>query len=168
MSLRDTLRKAAGLLVELPPENSTGGAADAAQADVDAILAQMKPGGHVRIAGEAASAGSPAARTVEQILHDTQGPSLDEIKANTTSAPASLPSAGDVDLAVIYQQAGLPPVAFTAEQMLDMLGSLPPELPLDTRPTRSPAPSSMWLADGRGVSTSMPGRRPSARMPNAF
>jgi len=40
---------------------------------------------------------------------------------------------GKVDCTPIYQQSALPAAPFTAEQMLDMLNSLPPELPLDTK-----------------------------------
>ncbi|MCA1596597.1 MAG: hypothetical protein LC772_09275, partial [Chloroflexi bacterium] len=71
MSLRNTLRKAASLLVEMPPEPSTTSAGDAAQADVDAILARMSP--------------TPPAptMTVEQIVHESPGPNLDQIRAVT-------------------------------------------------------------------------------------
>jgi hypothetical protein len=51
-------------------------------------------------------------------------------------APPSLPASdadGNVDFSVIYRQAGVPGVSFTAEQTLDMLGSLPGELPFDTK-----------------------------------
>src|SRR5439155_25815385 len=47
-------------------------------------------------------------------------------------APATTPD-GKVDCTPIYQQSGLPAAPFTAEQMLEMLNSLPPELPLDTK-----------------------------------
>src|SRR5436309_2544097 len=48
------------------------------------------------------------------------------------SAPALLP-AGDFDLSDIYKQEGISPGAFTAEQALEVLGSLPQELSLETQ-----------------------------------
>lgn len=141
MGLQDALRKAAGLLVEMPaPEPNTDdlGAADEVfplengPVDVDALLAEKGLGPSAR--GGASSRGpAPAAtaRTVEQIVRDTEGPNLDEIKMDNPPAP----TAGSAVIApdAVYKAAKLPTAPFTAEQMLDMLASLPKELPLDTR-----------------------------------
>lgn len=98
MKLTDTLRRAAGLLVELPaaaPETTSAG-------ELNELLAELE--------------GKPvAAAPVER-----------------ETAPLPLPE-GPVEFAAIYQSAGLPAVSFTAEQTLELLASLPPELPLETR-----------------------------------
>ncbi|MBW3622751.1 MAG: hypothetical protein KY468_05000 [Armatimonadetes bacterium] len=124
MGLKDALRKAAGLLVELPPE--TEGQPPAGRdpnADLDRIFKQFSPAGE----------GDAPARTVEQIVKETDGPNLDEITVPPSELSAALNEQGEVDFQVIYTQAGLPPVPFTAEQMRDMLASLPTELPLETK-----------------------------------
>jgi hypothetical protein len=125
MSLRDAMRKAAGLLVEIPGEDSA--AQESSQADLDALLAS-----------------TAAPKTVEQIVREAEGPNLDEIQmpGHDAGPSAELPPipggvaaepTGDVTPAAIYQMASLPPAPFSAEQMLEMLASLPQELPLDTK-----------------------------------
>ena len=138
MALRDTLRKAAGLLVELPPEageeRSDGGRAPGAHpqpttaAEVDQLLAELDP-------TSSQPSGGPArlTKTVDQIVRETEGPNLDEIKASASSLEPVIAPDGKADFSPIYQQSGLPAAPFTAEQMLEMLSSLPPELPLDTK-----------------------------------
>jgi hypothetical protein len=127
MSLRSTLRKAAGLLVELPPD-PPGDAPPATAAELDQLLAELE-------SNSPPPPGGPAGptKTVEQIVRDAAGPNLDEIQVTASAlAPVVAPD-GKVDFSPIYQQSGLPASPFTAEQMLEMLTSLPPELPLDTR-----------------------------------
>ena len=109
MEIREKLRRAAGLFVELPPEERP----------------PRQSAGH-----EAAPALPP--RTVEQLVRDTDGPNLDEIRVSTAAAPQVAPD-GKTDFGTIYQHAGLPAAPFSAEQMLDLLTSLPTELPLETR-----------------------------------
>ena len=111
MDIAEKLRKAAGLFVELPPEQT---------ADHTTYDLEPEP--------------SPApARTVEQIVREAEGPNLDEIQVSHQAASAFIISGGKSDFAAIYTQAGLPTVPFTAEQMRDMLNSLPAELPLPMR-----------------------------------
>ena len=106
MSIKDTVRKAAGLLFEFEPNP------DAPSAPV------VKP------------------RTVEEILKDTPGPSLDEIKvpdqAEEPTAPV-LSGDGKVNFDSIYKMAKLPDSPLTAEQVLELLASFPPDLPMETR-----------------------------------
>jgi hypothetical protein len=139
MGLKDTLRKAAGLLVELPPETeapaagqpgaastpaSAGAGSGSARAELDRLFADL----------ESASPATPkAAKTVEQIVRDSSGPNLDEIEVPVTAPPPVTTPDGRVDFTAIYTQAGLPAVTYTAEQMLEMLASLPPDLPLETK-----------------------------------
>jgi hypothetical protein len=135
MSLRNTLRKAAGLLVELPPE------ADVPDADVetsarnhatsstDDMWAELE-----KAAQKPSQTGpSPGARTVEQIVREGQGPNLDQIKLAADALPTSADPGGKVDFNVIYQAASLPTVPFTSEQVLDMLASLPDSIPIESR-----------------------------------
>ena len=111
MDIAEKLRKAAGLFVEMPADK----AADRTTYDLEA---------------EPPTAPS---RTVEQIVREAEGPNLDEIRVSHEAAPALVTSGGKADFTAIYAQAGLPTVPFTAEQMRDMLNSLPAELPLPMR-----------------------------------
>ncbi len=167
MSLQDALRKAAGLLVELPPEEPTvnssgetleeflekskddplvsrdtaaGRNAVSRNVDVNELLAEQgigpgakKPAASTGAGARPASAAPQAApKTVEQIVRDADGPNLDEIKIGKDGA-AGDGVGGAVEPAAIYTAAKLPASPFTAEQMLEMLAGLPPELPLDTK-----------------------------------
>jgi hypothetical protein len=142
MGLRETLRKAAGLLVEMPAEAESapteagspptgsppkvggGSGGGSASAEIDRLFAELegKSGG-----------GARPARTVEQIVRETPGPNLDEIGAGEGPAPSVTAPDGTVDFAALYQQALLPTASYSAEQMLEMLASLPADLPLETR-----------------------------------
>lgn len=135
MSLSNMMRKAAGLLVEMPPESS----------EMPYLSANhTSPLGE----GELPDAEMPSEarlnvlqpRSVEDIVREAQGPNLDEVKVDETQLSAAPPGApggilsGDtIDFSAIYRAANLPPSAFGAEQMLETLQSLPPELPLETR-----------------------------------
>jgi hypothetical protein len=132
MGLRDTLRKAAGLLVELPPEEPETPETPKASrpmndAEIDARLAAVDK------ALSAANGAPPSTRTVEQIVRDAPGPNLEDIRVPASASPPTAAPDGKMSFASIYQHANLPPAPFTAEQMLDMLASLPPELPLETK-----------------------------------
>jgi hypothetical protein len=124
MALRDTLRKAASLLVELPPEEH-GIAPPPSPAELDKLLAELddKP----------AAPGPAPVKTVDQIVREADGPNLDEIQVSAAALAPSISADGKADFGPIYQHSGLPASPFTAEQMLEMLNSLPPELPLDTK-----------------------------------
>jgi hypothetical protein len=148
MSLKDTLKKAASLIVEFdeeapaPARSNTqqvelrsGGAAPPASDmdELDARLAAGRKAVEDLAAGRAPAApGSPPppTKTVEQIVRDTDGPNLDQI--SVASAPPPAPD-GSINFQSIYQAANLPPAPFSAEQMLEMLASLPAELPLEMR-----------------------------------
>ena len=128
MSLRDHLRKAASLIVELPPEEpsapqpqSEATELPTSDANLDALLAEL----------ENKAAPGPT-KTVEEIVRDAAGPNLDQIEVDAATT-AKLSLDGSVDFAAIYRQASLPATPFDAEQFLEMLSSLPQELPLDTK-----------------------------------
>jgi hypothetical protein len=128
MSVRDVLRKAAGLLVELPPEpENTGAGAEkftggAGGSSVDRLLDDLEREAERR---------TPA-KSVEQILKETHGPSFPEIQVPPGAISAPDPGAAP-DFPKIYAAAGLPEASFGAESMLELLASLPAELPLEVR-----------------------------------
>ncbi len=135
MSLRSAMRKAAGLLIEIPSEPS-----DLPYRSSDASLNATLLGDDglpitETLSGQHSSLGQP--RTVEEIVRDAPGPDLDAVKVDETqisaAAPGGILSGGALDFSAIYRAANLPPNAFGAEQMLETLQSLPAELPLETR-----------------------------------
>jgi hypothetical protein len=139
MRIGETLKKAAGLFVELPDERP----------------------------GEGGSTLAPSTRkTVEEVVRGQPGPNLDEIKVPApapapapkstvpaatvpstapapTPAPAPAPAPiepivgadGQVSFGAVYRMAKLPNAAFTAEQVLELLASLPAELPIAAKRT---------------------------------
>ena len=120
IDLRDKLRKAAGLFVELPPSENTPHGDDQELLRMVGVHSerQIEP---------------PSAKTVEQIVAASEGPNLDEIHASVSSMPPSNLQNGNVDFQAIYKNSGLPIAPFTAEQTLDMLASMPPDFPLETK-----------------------------------
>src|SRR5204863_5920465 len=126
MSLKDSIRKAAGLLVELPPEEQE---APQDPAELDRRLAEVNKqletlGGDKPV---------PQAKTVAQIVDETKGPKLAEIKVPQEAAQPLVAPDGKVDFQAVYKKAGIGTPAYTAEQMLDLLASLPAELPLEVK-----------------------------------
>ena len=106
MSIKDTVRKAAGLLFTFEPSENEP------QPPV------VKP------------------RSVEDILKETPGPTLEEIKMPQPPAQPTEPvidAAGNVRFSTIYQMAGLPETPLTAEQVLEVLASFPADLPIATQ-----------------------------------
>ena len=150
MDLRSRLRKVAELVVELPPDElpepasveetpiAAPAAGDAATGmdDLDRRLAAQRANIAALGRGEAPSSDTAPTptKTVEQIVRDASGPDLDAVSAGPAAdTPPALKSDGNVDFAALYAQSNVPAAPFTAEQMLDMLGSLPSDLPLDTK-----------------------------------
>ena len=169
MSLRNVMRKAAGLLVEMPPEGvdspksgegeatatDDSGKVDTRPApDIDELLAAVR-GPKGQKDDEAASPSpllssttKPASATATQLAQSGSGPNLDQIKNAASSAAAPIATPGDakagdkpkimgadgkIQLPAIYQAAGVPEIAFTAEQALEIIHSLPADLPLEVR-----------------------------------
>jgi hypothetical protein len=116
MSIKNILRKAAELVVEMPDQ------------PVDPMAsASLKstPIDH-----------QPVTKSVEQIIRETPGPNLDEVKIAEEPVPANtIPVApgGNVEFQSVYDRAGLTPSPFTAEQAFDVIQSLPAELPIEVR-----------------------------------
>ncbi|HEX9996841.1 MAG TPA: hypothetical protein VGB45_06840 [Abditibacterium sp.] len=138
MSLSNMMRKAAGLLVEMPPETEEN---SEARAPLDmSDLPDLDLPSTARLPSSfSASPGALAPKSIEQIVREADGPNLDEVEIDAAkiAAPGGAPGGvlkGDaIDFAAIYRAANLPKTDFGAEQMLETLNSLPAELPLDTR-----------------------------------
>ena len=144
MSLRNTLRKAAGLLVELPPEQEETASpaqsgAGGAGASTDQMWAELEKASQKPQSAQTAPtpnvpfAAPPPARTVEQIVRDEQGPNLDQIQVTSHAIHPDAHLGGTLDFNSIYQAANLPTAPFSAEQVLAMFGELPAELPMQTK-----------------------------------
>lgn len=146
MSLRDALKKAAGLVIEFDPDqnetpvDSTPATTVTVGSSTDRMWDELESSTR-RNAAEAPSLQSetpaapppsPAApsRTVEQIVREAAGPNLDQINVGSGDLPDVIGPDGSPNFAPLYTRAGLPPVSYSSEQMLDMLTSLPAELPL--------------------------------------
>ena len=114
MPLSDALKKVKGFLIETEP------------GDEEPVSATPFPA--------APNAPAPkATKTLEQIAREQPGPSLDEIKVPATPTQPVERTDGSVDYGAIYAVAGLPAAAFTAEQVLEILASLPEALPLEAK-----------------------------------
>ncbi len=126
MSLKNALRRAASLLVELPPEPEQSYDYEAPE---------------------------PVHRTVEQLVAAAPGPNLDEIKVpvETPRAPLVGPD-GAPNFESIYEQAGVPKVAFGANEALGVIKSLPAELPMDIK-RRTVGATLTAMGKAMGVST---------------
>ncbi|HLK58656.1 MAG TPA: hypothetical protein VKU00_18945 [Chthonomonadaceae bacterium] len=158
MSLRDALRKAASLVVEFDDKEAPTAASEPQISATDKMWEELEraaqkptPTASAPLADTPIEAGAapapvapmvtppaqtpspPAAKTVEQIVREIEGPHLDQIQAAPAPTTSVLGPDGSVNFAVLYQQVGLPPAAYSAEQMLETLAALPAELPLETR-----------------------------------
>lgn len=133
MSLRDALRKAAGLLVEMPPEEDAApfgaqaGANPASPSSTDALWAELEK------AGQTTAPTPLPSKTVDQIVRGEAGPNLDQINVAAHEVPPLVQADGSVKFSAIYEAANLPAVPFSSEQIMEMFAALPAELPLDAR-----------------------------------
>jgi len=87
----------------------------------------------VSSSGGSVGSGTGAVRTIDELLRETEGPNLNEIKTEAQDAQSALTEAGKLDFPALYQAASLPTTPFSAEQMLDMLASMPANMPLDMK-----------------------------------
>ncbi|MES2462833.1 MAG: hypothetical protein V4671_19800 [Armatimonadota bacterium] len=156
MAIKDTLRKAAQLFVEMPeepeedaktappntfaePSPATTPAADTGMDDIDKRLAQMTQTlqgmGSSEPKPVTTSAATTTAKTVEQVVREAEGPNLDEITATPAADEEAniLKEDGTIDFPALYAHASLPAAPFSAEQARDMLASLPANLPLEVK-----------------------------------
>jgi hypothetical protein len=120
MPLGDALRKVGGLFFEM--DESSPKATPLSDEEFRKAMSAAEPG--------------PQPRTIEQVVRDQPGPNLDQIKVTpevVKAAPQPVRADGTVDFNAIYQMASVPAAPFTAEQILELLNSLPPELPIESR-----------------------------------
>jgi len=155
------MRKAASLLVELPPEEAAAASPLITPAspfsganppagpgtsgtrhvtlddlpDLELPPEARLPSGLSEPRKPATAPARPVPKTVEQIVRDAPGPNLDEIRVDGHKlGPASaLSPDGHLDFPAVYRAAQVPPSAYSAEQVLETLHALPDELPLATR-----------------------------------
>lgn len=132
MPIKDALRKAAGLFVEI--EEPKPEPAPSSGQSFEELIAKSDPKkiGLGDATPPPVPAETPKMKTVEQIVKETPGPKLDEIKVEPAPVAPSAPG-GDVKFAEIYRQANLPNSPFSAEQALDMISALPADLPIDVK-----------------------------------
>ena len=71
--------------------------------------------------------------SVKQIVENTSGPNLDEISLTDEQAREGLAPGGIPNFAKVYANASLPVSTFGAEQALDVIASLPAELPMSVK-----------------------------------
>ena len=178
MSLRNVMRKAAGLLVEMPPEGGdtskdevgtsstepidAAGEADTRTApDIDELLAAVRgpkaqqsdkaqlssASASPSLSASATPASGASTQTATQVAQSGPGPNLEQIKnaagaaaspdvkagAAPTSAGTAIGTDGKIQLPAVYKAAGVPEIAFGAEQALEIINSLPADLPLEVR-----------------------------------
>jgi hypothetical protein len=136
MPIADKLRKAVGLFVVMPeseeeepaPRNfsspipTSAPAPSAEMSDLDKKLADIEKRSQAIAAGP---------QTIEQLVRQSDGPNLDEIKVSAEQTSGALLPDGNVDVQAIYAGAKLPSVSFGAEQTRELLGKLPAGLSLD-------------------------------------
>ncbi len=121
MRIEETFRKAAGLFMELPEQKP-------AETKNWSVMDAPSPGPAPRTQTPA-----PAARTVEQIVKESPGPNLDEIKPTATPSVPVIDESGAVSFSSIYSMANLPASPFSAEQVLELLASFPADLPIESK-----------------------------------
>ena len=129
MSLRDTMRKAASLIVELPPEQMP---LNLKSSDIDLDDwpdTDLPPDARLPDAATAPVAAS--SQTIEQLVQKADGPNLDQIEI--TQVPANIMGENSLDFAAIYAAANLPVTQFGADEILNVLSSIPAEVPLQTK-----------------------------------
>ncbi len=135
MAFKNVLRRAANLVVELPPEEI-----------------EVAPSAPMGDSAPVASA-QPVTKTVEQIVAEAPGPNLDQIQVPAEKGPAPAPG-GEVDFAHVYKRANLAESKFTAEQAMDMISAMPAELPIEVkRQTVAVTMQAMGKATGVDVNT---------------
>lgn len=136
MPIRDALKKAAGLFVEIPEDESIASTSPLADMEMPA-----KP--------TTTPQPKPEPKTVEQIVKEAPGPNLDEVKVIPQKVESVSAPGGQPDFEKIYASANLPAATFSAEQALELISSLPSDLPLEVkRKTVNVSISSMGKALG--------------------
>lgn len=129
MQLRDAMRKAASLIVELPPEEIP---LNLKSSDIDLDDwpdTDLPP--DARLPDDMRSGDVAASQTIAQLVQKADGPDLHQIQINEDVPNVIGENA--LDFGEIYAAAKLPPTQFGAGEMLNVLRSIPDEVPLQTK-----------------------------------
>lgn len=131
MKIKNLMSKAVGLFVE------TGPISDPAVESTDLLAPESAP---------------EPPKTIEQIVAAAPGPKLEEIQVSKESVEQPVAVGGKPDFNRIYNQAGVPVVAFGANEVLDVIHSLPADLAIEVR--RKAVQSTLGaMGKAMGVST---------------
>jgi hypothetical protein len=122
MTLREKLRKAAELLVELPEEKKAE----------EETTGESSIRNYQKERWGAAESGLVKNRPDVKATDEVQNNGTSQ-EYTATARPQEVLLDTKVDFLTIYQQASVPDAPFTAEQMLEMISTLPPEIPLGIR-----------------------------------
>lgn len=125
MSIKNVLRRATEMFVELPEE----------QPDYSAFKSTLETGQPSKPAAPATPPTPVHTQTisVKQIVENTEGPNLDEISLTEEQAKEGLAPGGVPNFDKVYANASLPKSSFGAEEALQVIASLPADLPLDVK-----------------------------------
>ena len=127
MSLRDAMRKAASLIVELPPEATE---LNLRSSDIDLDLDSW-PDTDLPAKAQLPGAVAASSQTIEQLARNADGPNSSQTEM--TRQPPNAVGESALDFAAIYAAANLPPTQFGADEMLNVLRSMPADVPLQTK-----------------------------------
>ncbi len=120
MSIKNVLRRATEMFVELPEE----------QPDYSSMKTTINPGPTSSVTPTPVHTQT---MSVKQIVENTEGPNLDEISLTEEQAKEGLAPGGIPNFEKVYANASLPKATFGAEQALEVIASLPAELPLSVK-----------------------------------
>ena len=128
MSQKNVFRKAMEMFVELPEE----------QPDYSSFKSTIDPSpvSTPKPAQAPIPAPTPVQTqtvSVKQIVEKTDGPNLDEISLTDEQAREGLAPGGVPNFDKVYSNANLPKSTFGAEQALEVIASLPADLPLNVK-----------------------------------
>ena len=126
MSVKNVFRKAAEMFVELPEE----------QPDYSSFKSTIDPGPVLTPTPTPTPIPAPVqvqTVSVKQIVEKTDGPNLDEISLTDEQAREGLAPGGVPNFEKVYSNASLPISTFGAEQALEVISSLPSDLPLSVK-----------------------------------
>lgn len=128
-------RKAASLVVEFPPEQEAASPRTEASGESEVMREARKAVAAVGSQQNTAPVSPPApATTVADLVRRMPGPNLEDIRVQPEAAKAvTIGPDGVIDFQAVYDMAGLPKSAFSAEQVLQLMQELPSELPLETK-----------------------------------
>ena len=126
MSIKNVFKKAAGLFVEIPEDGQ----------DFSDFAATLNPAPVAPVTPRPNPTPTPVVVpkiSVNEIVQRTSGPNLDEINLTEEQAQEALAPGGVPDFEKVYAKASLPKVGFGAEQAIEVIASLPADLPIQVK-----------------------------------